>query len=172
MKAYRRLLDGIGAVERWLGVALIALIVVAITVQVFTRYALSLPIAWVEESATYAFIWMVFIGASLGLKEGRHIVIETFGKRLAPRAAAALHVVIWSLVLVMLVVLVMQGWKVMGVEARSMSISLPVDVPRMWFYSVPLTVSAVSMILTAAYLLLRSVIDLAERRTPRNAVSA
>ena len=61
---YKRLIDRIGSVEQWLGVALIAVIVVAITLQVFTRYALGRPIAWVEESATYAFIWMTFVGAS------------------------------------------------------------------------------------------------------------
>ena len=37
---YKRLLDRIGAVEQALGIGLILLIVVAITVQVFTRYAL------------------------------------------------------------------------------------------------------------------------------------
>ena len=47
------------------------------------------PIAWVEEIATYAFIWMTFVGASLGLKEGRHILIATFVGRLAAAPAAA-----------------------------------------------------------------------------------
>ena len=42
--------------------------------------SLSRPITWVEESATYAFIWMSFVGASLGLKYGRHILIATFGR--------------------------------------------------------------------------------------------
>ena len=63
----KRLLERIGTVERGLGIALILYMVAAITVQVFTRYALGRPIAWVEESATYAFIWMSFVGASVGL---------------------------------------------------------------------------------------------------------
>lgn len=151
---YARLLGRIGALERVFGIGLIFLIVAAITVQVFTRYALGMPIAWVEESATYAFIWMVFVGASLGLKESRHIVIETFVGHLPPRAAAALRMLIWLLVLAMLVVLIEQGFKVMEVEGRSRTISLPIEIPRMWFYSVPLTLSAASMTLTSVYLLL------------------
>jgi hypothetical protein len=51
--------------------------------------------------------------------------------------------------------LVVQGWKVMGVEGRSSTISLPIELPRSWFYSLPLTLSAASMILTALYLLLQ-----------------
>ncbi len=151
----KRLLEGIGAVERGLGIALILYMVCAITVQVFTRYALGRPIAWVEESATYAFIWMSFVGASVGLKQGRHILIATFGAHLPPRLAAALRALVWALVLLTLAVLVVQGWKVMGVEGRSSTISLPIELPRSWFYSLPLTLSAVSMILTALYLLLQ-----------------
>lgn len=151
---YKKALDGIAAIERVTGVALVFLVVVTITVQVFTRYALGRPIAWVEESATYAFIWLVFIGASLGLKMGRHIVIETFVKFLPVRAAAAMRCFIWLLVLVTLGVLIVQGVKVMGVEARSNTISLPIELPRMWFYSVPLTVSAVLMAVTTVFLFL------------------
>ena len=88
LAGYERLLDRIGAVEQALGIGLIVLIVAAITFQVFTRYALGRPIVWVEESATYAFIWMVFVGASAGLKLGRHIRITTFVGHLPPRVAA------------------------------------------------------------------------------------
>ena len=151
---YKRLLDGIGTVERGLGIALILFIVAAITVQVFSRYVLGRPIAWVEESATYAFIWMVFVGAGVGMKEGRHILIATFGSRLSPRFGAALRMLVWLLVMVTLVVLIVQGVKVMEVEGRSKTISLPVELPRSWFYSLPLTVSAVSMLLTSLYLFL------------------
>lgn len=160
---YKRVLDRIGAVEQALGIGLILLIVTAITVQVFTRYALNRPIAWVEESATYAFIWMVFVGASVGLKQGRHILIATFGSRLPSRAAATLRSLVWLLVLIMLAVLVVQGHKVMGIEGRSQTISLPVELPRSWFYSLPLTLSAVSMALTAVYLLLQELMILARR---------
>lgn len=167
LSLYKRVLDRIGAFEQGLGVALIALIVTSITVQVFSRYALGRPIAWVEETATYAFIWMAFVGASLGLKQGRHIVIETFGSRVPPRAAAALRALIWVLVLVTLVVLVVQGQKVIGIEGRSKTISLPVELPRSWFYSMPLTLAAVSMAFTALYGLLLELPILAGRRTGR-----
>jgi len=163
---YKRVLDRIGAVEQGLGVALILLMVVAITVQVFTRYALGRPIAWVEESATYAFIWVVFVGASLGLKRGRHIVIATFGSHLPSHIAGAMRMLVWMLVLIMLVVMIVQGMKVMGIEGRSTTISLPIELPRSWFYSLPLTISAASMTLTAIYLVLQELPVLAGRPAP------
>ena len=166
---FRGLLARIGAVERGIGVALILLMVLAITVQVFTRYALGRPIAWVEESATYAFIWSAFVGASVALKQGRHILIATFGSRLTPRAAAALRLLAWTLIFATLVVLVVQGWKVMGVEGRSRTISLPIELPRSWFYSLPLTLSALSMALTTLYLFLEDLGVIAGREGARAA---
>lgn len=154
LAAYQRLLERIGTLERGFGIALILYMVTAITVQVFTRYVLGRPIAWVEESATYAFIWMAFVGASVGLKQGRHILIATFSAHLPPRWAAGMRALVWALVLLTLVVLVVQGWKVMGVEGRSSTIALPIELPRSWFYSLPLTLSAASMMLTSICLLL------------------
>ena len=168
LAAYKRLLDRIGTAERGFGIALILLMVTAITVQVFTRYALGRPIAWVEESATYAFIWMSFVGASVGLKQGRHILIATVGSHLPLRWAAGLRALVWLLVLLTLVVLVVQGWKVMGVEGRSSTISLPIEMPRSWFYSLPLTLAAASMILTAVYLLLLELQVVAGRARANN----
>jgi TRAP-type C4-dicarboxylate transport system permease small subunit len=154
MKLYKRLLDAVGAVELAVGVFLIAMIVVTITVQVVTRYAFNQPIAWVEELATYSFIWGTFIGASLGLKQDRHIKIETFVGRLAPERAAAVRLCIWVLVAILMVELIRHGFVVMKMEGRSYSIALPVAIPRMWFYSVPLVFGAASMLLTLGYLML------------------
>jgi TRAP-type transport system small permease protein len=64
-------------------------------------------------------------------------------------------------------VLLPQAWTVMGVEGRSLSISLPVLVPRSWFYSIPLFVGVASMALTASYLLAAELWSMASgRRMP------
>lgn len=151
--AWRRLLAAIAVVEQVVGVLLVANIVLQIAVQVFSRYVLNRPLVWVEELATYSFIWATFIGASLGLKRLRHVRIETFVGRLSPQGQAAFRALIYALMLALLLVLLPQAWTVMGVEGRSLSISLPVLVPRSWFYSIPLFVGAASMALTLAYLL-------------------
>jgi TRAP-type C4-dicarboxylate transport system permease small subunit len=154
LDAYKRLLDAIGAVERILGVALIALIVITITFQVITRYAFNYPIIWVEETATYAFIWGTFVGASLGLKKNRHIKIETFVMMLDARKAALARFVGFFFIALLMVILIKNGWIVMMMENRSYSIALPIPIPRMWFYSGPLVISAASMLLTCIYVML------------------
>lgn len=166
---FAALIRAIAAVERAFGVFLIALIVVTITIQVFTRYLLNYPIVWVEELATYAFIWGAFIGAALGHKRQRHIRIDTFVTRLPPRGAAAMRLVANVLALILFYLLARTALTVMGVESRSRSIALPIDIPRMWFYSVPLFVGVASMAITSIYFVLEAGVALvagndAERR--------
>jgi TRAP-type C4-dicarboxylate transport system permease small subunit len=155
LAGYKKLLDAVGAIERLLGVGLIAFITTAITIQVFTRYALNQPIVWVEEAASYAFIWGAFIGASLGLKSDRHIRIATFVGFLGARGQAAMRCLIHVLTLWLMLWLMQKAVIIMGVEGRSRSIALPVDIPRDWFYSKALFAGAASMALTAFYLILR-----------------
>lgn len=164
LAVYNKLLDAIGEVERIVGISLIALIVITIFIQVVTRYLFNQPIVWVEELATYAFIWGTFIGAALGLKRGRHIRIETFVAALTPRRASFFRLIAAGFVLVLMLFLIRHGWTVMAMEGRSRSIALPVSIPRMWFYSVPLVVSACSMGLTALYMILEEIEILAGRR--------
>ena len=154
LDSYKALLNVIGAVERVFGVALIAFITIAITIQVFTRYVLNQPLVWVEEAATYSFIWGAFIGASIGLKNNRHIKIATFVGFLTPRNQALMRCFAHGLTLWLMVWLMQKSLIVMGVEGRSTTIALPIEIPRDWFYSKALFASAASMAFTSVYLIL------------------
>ncbi|WP_326543233.1 TRAP transporter small permease [Pseudorhodoferax sp.] len=59
-------LDASGAVlrlERWLILALMALLMVLILVNVATRYT-GMPIYWIDEAAVYSVVWLTFVGGS------------------------------------------------------------------------------------------------------------
>jgi TRAP-type C4-dicarboxylate transport system permease small subunit len=161
-----RALAVIGKVERALGMALIVAIVLMIGVQVGTRYLLNRPIVWVEDVATFCFIWAVFLGAAAGLKEIRHIRIETFLGRLPARVRALAEALLQAIILACCVVVGWHALGVMGTESRSLTISLPVNLPRHWFYSVPLFVALASMALTAAYFAAAHLLEAATGRVP------
>jgi TRAP-type C4-dicarboxylate transport system permease small subunit len=152
LRGWWRLLAAIGRVERVAGVALLALIVVTISIQVGTRYLFGRPLVWVEELATYAFIWSVFIGAALGMKELRHIRIETFVGRLAPRPRALARAALWALATFAAAAVAHEALEIMPIEARSRTMALPVELERHWFYSVPLCAGLVSIAFTGCYL--------------------
>lgn len=159
-----RLLAAIGRLERLVGVVLMATIVVSITVQVITRYLFGQPLVWVEELAGYCFLWGVFLGAALGTKELRHIRIDTFVSRMPSRRAAWWRVALWGIVAACCVIIAVQAWDIMDIESRSKTMSLPIDLPRHLFYSVPLFTCTLSIVFTAAYMICA---EIAHARTGR-----
>jgi TRAP-type C4-dicarboxylate transport system permease small subunit len=147
-----QLIRPLGTLERGLCVALMGWIVVSIMIQVVTRYLLGQPLVWVEESAGYAFLWLVFLGAAAGFKELRHIRIETFVGRLPHRPRHFIRGALYALCTFSMLLIAWYAWGLMDVEARSSTIALPIELPRHLFYSVPLFVCTCSIAITGLYL--------------------
>lgn len=67
---------------------------VAITfVQVVFRFLLNMGIPWSEEAGKYLFVWLSWMGVSIGAKHGEHIKIEMLVKKLPFKAANILNIV-------------------------------------------------------------------------------
>lgn len=113
-------------------------IIGSIALQTLTRYAMGQPITWVEEAAVYAFIWITFVGASYGAKQGKLIKVELISHSFGE---AGLRRMLMISQVIMIIGCGYLAWitpSVIAIEGRSSTISLPIDVPRAWFYSVPL----------------------------------
>jgi TRAP-type C4-dicarboxylate transport system permease small subunit len=154
MRAYGRLIDAIGFVLKTIGYLAITSIVCAITLQVVSRYAFGRHHQWVEEFATYCFIWLVFIGAAYAAIKRRHIVVTSLTDLFPPAARKLFRIGAYVVVLAFLYNLVKFGLRQFGVEAPQHTIALPVRLPRRIFYSLPLIIAGISMFLTFAYQLL------------------
>ncbi len=50
--------------------------------QILCRVFLNLPLSWSEETATYLFIWWVYLGAALAVRSQGHLGIDVFVRRL------------------------------------------------------------------------------------------
>jgi len=153
LRAWWRAIAWLGRIERAIGVLLVVTIVVTITIQVITRYVFGQPLVWVEELAGYCFLWGVFLGAAAGMKELRHIRIDTFVSKLPLRRQALWRAANWAIVTLCCLIIAVQAWDIMDVEGRSRTVALPVDLPRHLFYSTPLFVCTVSIAFTGLYLI-------------------
>jgi len=77
--------------ERWLLLFLYSFIVMVIFIEVVRRFVLLYSSVWGEETARYAFIYLVWIGASAAVRERAHIRIDVITHYLPPRGAAVLY---------------------------------------------------------------------------------
>ena len=84
-----RMLDRHG--ERWLLLVLYSFIVYVIFVEVVRRFVLLYSSVWGEETARYAFIYLVWIGAAAAVRERAHIRIDVIMHYLPPRGVAMIY---------------------------------------------------------------------------------
>jgi TRAP-type C4-dicarboxylate transport system permease small subunit len=101
---YARLLD-------ILLVATVVIIIIPVTMQIFARFTEFLPrYIWTEEASRFLLVWMVMIGAMIGVREGTHFTVDLF-YNLKGRTKAAMDILAGLAVLVFAMFFVIYGWE-------------------------------------------------------------
>lgn len=82
------LTDRLNALVTAIVAALLAVVALAVMFQVLVRFVLTafginISAPWTEELARYTLIWMIFLGAAVGVRHARMIALE-FGVRKLP----------------------------------------------------------------------------------------
>ena len=78
-----RVFETLATIIWWLIGILMMFLTIVVSYQVFSRYLGFLPrILWTEEVARFTFLWMLFLGAALAVRQGRHFTIDFFGHKL------------------------------------------------------------------------------------------
>jgi len=107
----RRFIDGYYRLLSWLLVATVAILIIPVSLQIFSRYTALIPsYIWTEEMARFFFIWMIMLGAMIGIRDGAHFDVDLWPE-LAPKANALLKIVSSVFILVFSLVFVWYGIK-------------------------------------------------------------
>jgi TRAP-type C4-dicarboxylate transport system permease small subunit len=90
-------------------VASVAILIIPVSLQIFSRFTALIPsYIWTEEMARFFFIWMIMLGAMVGIREGTHFDVDLWPE-LPPRANALLRIVGNVFVLVFALVFLWYG---------------------------------------------------------------
>ena len=116
----------------------VGVLIVPVTLQMIARFTdLIPPWIWTEEMARFLFIWMVMLGAMIGVREGTHFEVDVW-PQMKPRANAALGLVSMTFVLITALIFVYYGIKF--VQFGWNQTSELADLPMAWiFVAWPLT---------------------------------
>ncbi len=102
--AYSRLLSILLA-------ASVAVLIIPVSLQIFSRYTALIPsYIWTEEMARFLFVWMIMIGAMVGIRESTHFDVDVW-PQLGLRANALLKLIGSVFVLAFALVFVWWGWE-------------------------------------------------------------
>ncbi|KAA3616917.1 MAG: TRAP transporter small permease [Calditrichaeota bacterium] len=122
-------------------ISLMALIVIDVSWQIFTRFILKDPSSYTEELAGFLLIWIGLLGASYALYTRAHLGIDILTTQLKGTKRKGAEILIYSIVsLFALFVLVVGGLRLVDLTFTLNQISPAMGIPMGYVYLVlPLT---------------------------------
>ena len=84
MEYFGKVLDKVNRTVEMISAGMLAVMVVAIFLQVIFRSVVKSAIPWSEELARYLMIWVSFLGASIAVRRKGHIGVEALVRVLSP----------------------------------------------------------------------------------------
>ena len=147
----KKFLDIWQKVLTWVMATAVAVLIIPVSIQIFSRFTELIPAyIWTEELSRFCFIWMVMIGAMIGLRERLHFDVDVW-PALSPRRDALLRLI--SNVFVLAYTGVMIWWGIEFTKFGWNQTSELAELP-MWliFIAWPLTGISWLMFLVEAFL--------------------
>ncbi|MDO5688733.1 MAG: TRAP transporter small permease [Tissierellia bacterium] len=107
----------------------LAAMVIIVVIQVLTRYVFFYSLPWSEESSRYLFAWLIFLGASVGVRDDSQIGIDLIDTVIrTDRSKKVLNLFIYTVQLISCLVLLYNAVsfiRVGGAGQRSPAMHLP-----------------------------------------------
>ena len=73
----KKTLDRYHTFLTWLMVAATAVLLIPVSLQIFSRFTQLIPAyLWTEEASRFLFIWLIMLGAMIGVREGTHFEVD------------------------------------------------------------------------------------------------
>ena len=112
-------------------IALLSAMIFLILAQILGRYVLNFSIAWSEEAATFAQVWLVMLGAGVAMRNRQHIGIDMLIVRCPANVqriakTASMLLIIWFLFVVVSGSFALIG---IGLIIKSPALQIPMAVP-------------------------------------------
>lgn len=152
----------------WISYALLIVfssaMVISTFLQVIFRYLLNHPLFWSEELSRYCFVWIVFVGAAIAMKQGAHIGVDYFVKKLPSRFKNYLKIAINILIISFLFIIINQSILVVivNMSQHSPAIGIPMG---LIYLAIPVGLSLMlGYMIIMNYKLLKSILSYQGKR--------
>lgn len=138
MKCFTHILNKIIEYGLIMSLALLSIIV---SFQVFSRYVFSISLPWSTDVNRFLFIYLVFLGATIGVRNQSHLNIDVLVKKFPKKVQKILNIVINLIILVFLIILVIAG--LIFALSSTTQVTPYLRIPITYYYlAIPLSASA------------------------------
>lgn len=137
-------------------IVVVAILVVDVLWQVFTRFILKNPSTWTEELAVFMLIWVSLLGAAVALNRGAHLGIDYFVGKLSPKKRLCTEIFVFLCIAAFSLTVMVIG----GIELVSNTLKLEQTSPAL---GIKVGYVYIAVPISGFFLVLYSVIGLVER---------
>lgn len=141
-----RLAEAYFSLLKLLLILLLAGMVVLVFGNVVLRYAFNSGITKSEELARWFFVWMVFLGAIVGLRERAHLGVDTLIARLPPQLRLAAYILSHVLMIFASVLMAKGSWTQMMINLHVSAPATGLSVGLFYGIGVVFGVSAIAIL--------------------------
>ena len=145
MKLFDILVDWIERIQMVMGVAAMTMIACIIPVQVFYRYILNNPLLWPEDIAKGLLVWLGFMGAAVLHKRRGLVTVEFFTNYFTQKIAFVVTFILDILIALLALLVIIYGYRLNSLQM--MSNLVLTEIPRGYFFSLPLFVNFITLFL-------------------------
>lgn len=157
MKPFDALVDWIEKLQIVLGVTALTMIACIIPVQVFYRYILSDPLLWPEDIAKGLLVWLGFMGAAVLHKRSGLVTVEFFTNYFTEKISFAVTLILDILIALLSMLIIIYGYRLNSLQM--MSNMVLTEIPRGYFFSLPLLVNSIALFIYSLHKILGEVIS-------------
>lgn len=116
-------------------VAMFAVLVVVIFLQVIMRFVFNNSLSWSEALARLLFVWLTWMGVSIGAREGEHIRITAITEKLPFRLSQLVNIVSEAIVIVICVITMYYGVELCDMLFRLNAEDAALHISQVWGYA-------------------------------------
>lgn len=131
----KKLVNAYNSLEEHMLVFSLAFTTLLIFVQVCLRYVFNNSLSWSEELARYIFIWQIWLGTSVSMKEKEHICLDMLKNKLQGKAKLVLALLVNILMIGFCIFLAKYGWDLVFSMMSRGNKSVALRIPMWIIYS-------------------------------------
>jgi TRAP-type C4-dicarboxylate transport system permease small subunit len=101
---------------------LIAVMIVPVTLQIFSRFFEFIPrYIWTEEVARFCLMWLIMLGATIAVRDGTHFDVDVLPSPKTARGKAVSRLIVDASILLVALIFIAFGWRfaLFGYEQHS-----------------------------------------------------
>jgi len=109
-KKYIKLIDAINNIFGYVISIVLAFMAIIIFWQVFARFVMGDSLSWSEELSRFLMIFMIFIGCSIAVREGRMIAVDVIYERISLKTQKVIKILVHLISIVFYIILINFGY--------------------------------------------------------------